>query len=292
MAQNYATKYQSKVAERFKKGSITDAAAGHDYKFTGAKTIAVQSVDVVGLNDYNRTAGANRFGTVGNLGDTKQEMTMTQDKSFAFAIDAGDQSDEAIDKSAGQALRREIDEVVTPTLDKYRLKKWADGAGTKFYSGSTTALTKNTIYGAIVDLNGEMSNALVPDNGRLLYIPTRNYKLLLQADVIVPLEKMGSQAVGKGVVGEIAGNQVVPVPDGWFPEGYAFLVKYKNCTVDPVKLQNYHIRKDAQGFDGPVVEGRVYYDSFVLDARKEGMGVYIVGIKPAEPSGGDNQQGG
>lgn len=283
MAQNYAVKYQKKIAERFKKRSITNASAGQGYSFAGAKTIAVQSVDVVDLTDFNRTAGSNRFGAVANLGDTKQEMTMTQDKAFAFAIDAGDQSDEAIDKSAGQALRREIDEVVIPTLDKYRLGKWAEGAGTKKYSGSATKLSKSSIYGAIVELNGELSNALVPEANRTLYIPNRNYILLLQADVVTPLEGMGSKAVEAGVVGTLAGNKVVPVPDGWFPKGYEFLVKYKDCTVDPVKLQNYHIRKDAQGFDGPVVEGRVYFDSFVLDARAAGVGVYIVGAAPAEP---------
>lgn len=283
MAQNYASKYQQKVSERFKKGSITNGAAGHGYSFAGAKTIVVQSVDVVGLTDFNRTAASNRFGAVANLGDTKQEMTMTQDKAFAFAIDAGDQSDEAVDKSAGKALRREIDEVVIPTLDKYRLGKWASGAGVKKYSGSATKLSKSSIYGAIVELNGEMSNALVPEANRTLYIPTRNYVLLLQADVITPLEGMGTEAVQKGEVGSLAGNKVVPVPDGWFPAGYEFMVKYKGCTVDPVKLQNYHIRKDAQGFDGPVVEGRVYFDSFVLGAKAAGVGVYIVGTAPVTP---------
>ena len=42
MAINYATKYSPKVAERFKKGSITNAAAGHDYNFAGAKTVVVE----------------------------------------------------------------------------------------------------------------------------------------------------------------------------------------------------------------------------------------------------------
>ena len=36
-----------------------------------------------------------------------------------------------------------------------------------------------------------------------------------------------------------------------------------------------YIRKDAQGFDGPVVEGRIYFDSFVLDAKKAGVGKLI-----------------
>ena len=274
MAINYATKYSPKIAERFKKASITNAAAGNEYSFVGAKTVVVSTVDVVELTDYNREAANNRFGAVSNLGDTKQELQMTQDKAFAFAIDAGDNSDQAIDKAAGKALRREIDEVIIPTLDKYRLAKWAAGAGTVV---TDAALTKNTILGAIIKVGGEMSNELVPEEGRTLYIPIRNYSLLVQADAVVQLEKVGTDAVENGVVGKIDRNKVVPVPDGWFPEGVEFLIKYKGCTADPVKLQNYHIRKDAQGFDGPVVEGRIYFDSFVLDAKKAGVGVYKAG---------------
>lgn len=281
MAVNYATAYQSKVAERFHKKSITDAACGHDYKFLGAKTIVVSSVDVVALNDYNRTAAANRFGTVANLGDTKQEMQMGQDKSFAFAIDAGDQSDQAIEKSAGKALKRQIDEVIVPTLDKHRLSKWGAGAGTILHSGNTTKLTKTTILPAIIELGGGMSNALVPEDARTLYVPIRNYILLVQADAVVNLEKLGGQAVKDGSVGTIDRNKVIPVPDSWFPTGIEFMIKYKNCTVDPVKLANYYIRKDAQGFDGPVVEGRIYFDSFVKEAQKAGVGVYKLGTPTA-----------
>lgn len=274
MAINYATKYSPKVAERFKKGSITNAAAGHDYNFAGAKTVVVSSVDVVPMNDFDRNGAGNRFGAVSNLGDTKQEMMMTKDRSFAFAIDAGDNSDQAIEKAAGKALRRQIDEVVNPEVDKYRLEKWAAGAG-KTVTGA--ALTKNTILSQIIAVGGELSNALVPEGGRTLYIPIRNYQLLVQADAVVQLEKMGTAAVEKGVVGTIDRNKVIPVPDGWFPAGVEFMIKHKGCTVDPVKLQKYYIRKDAQGYDGPVVEGRIYYDSFVLEAKKDGIGVYKVG---------------
>ena len=278
MAINYATKYHSKVAERFKKGSITNAAAGNEYSFVGAKTIVISSVDVVPLNDFDREAGSNRFGAVTNLGDTKQEMQMTQDKSFVFAIDAGDNSDQAIDKAAGKALRRQIDEVVNPHVDKYRLDKWAEG-GVEVKSGSTSALTKSTILSAIIKAGGEMSNALVPEGGRTLYIPIRNYQLLVQADAVVSISDAGmaADAVEKGDVGMINGNKVVPVPDGWFPEGVEFMVKHKGCTVDPVKLANYYIRRDAQGFDGPVVEGRIYFDSFVIEAKKAGIVSYKLG---------------
>lgn len=269
MATNYTTKYESKIAERFKLGSLTDSACGHDYSFVGAKTIKVYSVDTVALNDFDRTAGANRFGAVANLGDTVQEMTCSQDKSFTFAIDAGDQSDQAIDKAAGKALRREIDEVITPTMDKYRLSKWAAGAGNIYTPAA--APTKNTILGYIIDANALATEDLVPTENRTLFVSVDWYKLLVQADAVLALEKLGSKAISKGSVGMVDGCIVKPVPTSWMPENVGALIKYRGCTVDPVKLQNYDVLTKVQGFDGPVVQGRVYYDAFVLDAKKDGI---------------------
>lgn len=269
MAINYTTKYSSKIAERFKLGSLTDSACGHDYDFVGAKTIKIYSVDTVALNNFDRTAGSNRFGAVANLGDTVQEMTCTQDKGFTFAIDAGDMSDQAIDKAAGKALRREIDEVITPTMDKYRLAKWAAGAGNIYTPAA--APSKSTILGYLIDANAMATEDLVPTESRTMFISVDWYKLLVQADAVLSLEKLGSKAVSKGAVGLVDNCVVKPVPTSWMPEGFGALIKYKGCTVDPVKLQQYDVLPKVQGFDGPVVQGRVYYDAFVLDAKKNGI---------------------
>lgn len=269
MATNYTTKYASKIAERFHLGSLTDSACGHDYSFVGAKTIKVYSVDTVALNDFNRTAGSNRFGAVANLGDTVQEMTCTQDKGFTFAIDAGDQSDQAIDKAAGKALRRQIDEVINPTMDKYRLAKWAAGAGNEFTPSA--APSKSTILGNIIDANAMATEDLVPTENRTMFISVDWFKLLVQADAILALDKLGAKAISKGAVGLVDNCIVKPVPTSWMPEGVGALIKYKGCTVDPVKLQHYDVLRKVQGFDGPVVQGRVYYDAFVLDAKKDGI---------------------
>ena len=271
MAINYTEKYASKIAERFHLGSLTDSACGHDYSFVGAKTVKVYSVDTVALNDFDRTAGSNRFGAVANLGDTVQEMTCTQDKAFTFAIDAGDQSDQAINKAAGKALRRQIDEVVNPTMDKYRLAKWAEGAGNEHTPDA--ALTENTILAAVIETNALLTEDLVPTENRTIFMGTDAYKLLVQADAIVGNDELGKKAVSKGEVGEVDGCVVKPIPNSWMPEGVSFIIKYKNCTVDPVKLKHYDVLEKVQGFDGPVVQGRVYYDSFVLDAKKNGIAV-------------------
>lgn len=271
MAVNYTEKYSDKIAERFKIGSLTDSACGHDYSFVGAKTVKVYSVDTVALGDFQRDAGSNRFGAVSNLGDTVQEMTMSQDKAFTFAIDAGDMSDQAIQKSAGKALRREIDEVVNPTMDKYRLNAWATKGGSLHELSAPP--TKSTIVEAVLDTNAMLTDALVPADGRTLFIPTSMYKLLKQNPDFISVDSLGKDILSKGVVGMVDGCVVKPVPTSWMPSGVYFMIKYRNCTVDPVKLQQYDVLEKVQGFSGPVVQGRVYYDAFVLDAKKAGIGV-------------------
>lgn len=271
MAINYTTKYAAKIAERFHKRSITDADCGHDYEFVGAKTVKIYSVNTAPEQPYDRNKGSNRFGDPENLGDTTQEMTCTQQPAFTFVIDPLDGSDQAIEKAAGKALRRQLDEVTVPGMDKYRLKRWVEGADIQHSLGA--APTKNTIVEAIIDVNAAMTDALVPLENRTLYIPTQYYKLLKQNPDFVGVDALGQEALSRGTVGEVDGCRVKPVPKGYLPEGVYFLIKQRGSTVDPVKMQQYDVLKKVQGYAGPVVQGVTYYDSFVLGAKGDGLAV-------------------
>lgn len=271
MPVNYTTKYQQKIAERFKKASITDAACGHDYDFVGAKTIRIYSVDTAPEVQYDRNAASNRFGDPKNLGDTMQEMTCTQSPAFTFIIEPLDNSDQAIEKAAGKALRRQLDEVTVPGMDRYRLKKWCMGANVQKLLSAT--LSKTNILEAILDVNADMTDALVPLNNRTLYISTQAYKLLKQQPDFLDNETLGRKALAKGIVGQVDGCDVVPVPKSYLPDGVHFLIKYRGSTVDPVKLAQYDILRKVQGYAGPVVQGVTYYDSFVLGTKGSGLGV-------------------
>ncbi|WP_312281464.1 chitobiase/beta-hexosaminidase C-terminal domain-containing protein [Oscillibacter sp.] len=269
---NYATKYESKIAERFKRASITDADCGHEYTFVdpNSKTIRIGSVNTVPETEYNRT-GSNRFGDVYDVGDTLQEMTCGCAPSFSFTIDALDGTDQAIEKSAAKALRRQLDEVTVPNMDKRRIKKWCMGANIQ--SLEATAPTKSTITGMIIDLGARMTDALVPLENRTLYIGTEYYKLLKQNPDYLGVDALGKEALTKGVVGEFDGNRVKPIPSRYMPAGVYFFIKYKGSTVDPVKLQKYDILPKVQGYSGPVVQGVTYYDSFVLGTKGDGIAV-------------------
>ena len=272
MAINYAVKYETKIAERFHKKSITDADCGHEYTWVDpkSKTIRIGSVNTVPETEYQRS-GDDRFGPTYDVGDTLQEMTCEKAPSFSFTIDALDGTDQAIEKSAAKALRRQLDEVTTPGMDKHRIKKWCMGANVVMKE--TTEPTKSTIAGLIIDAGAEMTDRLVPLENRTLYISTKYYKLLKQNPDYLGVDALGNEALTRGVVGEFDGNKVKPIPTSYMPEGVYFFIKYKGSTVDPVKLAQYDILPKVKGFSGPVVQGVTYYDSFVLGTKGDGIAV-------------------
>ena len=266
MPVNLASKFSSKVAERFSISSITDAHAGHDYSFAGVKTVSIYSIDTVPLANYTRS-GTARYGSLTELGDTVQELTMTQDKGFTFSVDAGNNSEQLNIKGANKALKREIDEVITPHIDKYRFAAWTAGAG----NTEIVTPTKANIIELIMAGTNVLDDALVPSAGRTLFIAAKFYTLLKLNPDFIGIDKLGEKALAKGVVGEIDGMKVVKVPGSWFTDDQAFIIKYRNSTVDPFKLKNYRIHKSPMGVDGNVVEGRLLFDSFVLETKRNGI---------------------
>ena len=68
MTLELTTKYSKLIDERFTLASVTEKFAGKRYDWDGAQSIKIYSVDPVAESDYNRTAGAGRFGTIAELG--------------------------------------------------------------------------------------------------------------------------------------------------------------------------------------------------------------------------------
>ena len=271
MAINLHTKYSKAVEERFHKDSLTDSSFSKkiDEQFVGVKTVIVTEVNTAQMNDYTRS-GPNRYGTPEELGDTTHEYTMKKDRSFTYTIDKGNNAEQQYLKNAGASLKRQMREVVTPEIDKYRFQVWSENAGTKKAVGS---VTKSNVYSVLLDAQEVMDNALVPDEGRTLYASTAFYKLMMQAPEYVGLDKLGSKAIPKGKVGEILNMDVKKIPSTYLPEGVLFMIVLKDSAYSPVKLHEYQIHKDPPGISGHLVEGRFIYDAFVNETKK--MGIYV-----------------
>lgn len=271
MEMNLTAKFSDKVDERFRIKSLTEAFTGHNYDFSGARTVRVYSVDSVPVTDYTRN-GANRFGAANELGDTVQELTLSQDKAFTFTVDNGNAADQLNVKHAAQRLRANWDEVCTPLIDKYRLSKWASGAGLGKVNAAD--LTSDTVMEAVFEAGTEMSNKLVPLTDRVLFIRHSLYVKAKLSSQLLSMEKLGTRALQNGVVGELDGMRVVPVPDSYLPQGVCFMIKVKGATADPMKLHTFRVHKNPPGLDGDLAECRFYFDAFVLGNKVNGIYVY------------------
>jgi hypothetical protein len=262
---NLTTKFSDKVAERISKMSMTDGAASQEYTFAGIKTLEVYSVDVVALQNYNRAASSNRYGTPAELGDGLQAFTMTQDKSFTYTIDKGNEAEQMNIKKANESLTREIDEIIVPTLDKYRFEKWSQKAGSVHVL--TGAVNSTSVIGLIMDSTEILDNYIVPSSGRTLYVTTAVYKSLKQNPDFVGSEGLIGSSRVRGIVGEIDGMTVVKVPSSYFPAGVNWIITYKSAILAPKKLADYKIHVDPPGISGNLIEGRIMHDAFVIGAK-------------------------
>lgn len=270
MAQNYAEKYSSKVDERFTLASLTEASVSKDYDFVGVNAVNVYSIPTVALGDY-KMSGTDRYGSPTELEDAVQTLTMSQDKSFTFTLDRRNEADSAGAKSAGAALRREVDEVIIPTVDKYRLAQWAAKAGN---ATTPAAITKTNAYDTFLEMQNMLTDDLTPLTGRTAYCSLKFYKSIKQDASFIQASDVAQNMLVNGSLGMVDGVNIIPVPTSYLPENTELIIVHKSATVSPVKLEEYKTHVDPPGINGTLVEGRLYYDAFVLDSKKNGIAVH------------------
>lgn len=271
-AVNLATKYSSKIDEKIINGALSMASVNQDYDFIGAKTVKVYSFETVAMNDYTRS-GSNRYGSPSELQDNLQELQLTQDKSFTFTIDKGNKLDtpEGV-RDAAKALSRQIDEVIVPMVDQYRFTKIADGAGHKFFA--TTAITSSTAYEAFLKANEAIDESDIPAGGRVANVCPEFLNLIKQDDAFIKSGDLSQEMLVKGQVGEVDGVAIVKVAKKRLPAGCLFEITNKAACVAPVKIEDYKIHDNPPGISGMLVEGRIYFDAFVLNQKADMISAY------------------
>lgn len=271
MAITLTQKFADKVDEKFKVGALSAAGVNKDYSFEGTKTIKVTSVPIVAMNDYQRE-GLTRYGTATELQNTVQEMTLTKDRAFTFTLDKMNEEETKI--KASEALARQIDEVIIPEIDKHRFSVMAKAA-------SEVTIEAGKAYEAILDATEKLDEALVPQAGRVLYASNSFFKEIKKDPSFVLASEAGMQIRFKGQVGEIDGYTVIKVPNTYFTDDVKFIACHPAATVAADKLADYIVHMNPVGVNGSIVEGRVYYDAFVLNNKK---GALVKGKNASEVS--------
>ncbi len=279
MSVNLFTLNSEMTQSAFTRESLVAGKLCNDYEFTGAKTVKILTPVTVPMTDYQRT-GTNRYGNPTEMQDIIQELTLTQDRSFAMTIDKGNDADQGYAKNAGKMLMLQIAERAVPEFDRYVLNKLANKAG--FIMANPEAMTKSNICEKISEATAVLDDAEVPAYDRMLFVSTQGYKMLKHSDEFMAVQELGRDALAKGVVGSYDNMSVIKVPAGRWPANVDFMIVHKNAATAPVKMNETKLHKDPPGISGHLLEGREYYDCFVFAPRA--CGVYTQ-VNTAEGKG-------
>ena len=281
MAVTLAEKFLPYVDEQFKAESKKSLLTNQDFNWTGAHTVKIYKISTAAMTDYGRTGptGTNwsRYGAVAGLDAATEELTLSRDRSFTFAIDAMDADETGQTLTAASALARQLREVVIPEIDGYVFGKMCTGAGTK---PAAAELTAANIYGEILKAGAALDAAEVPETGRQLLVTPETLLLMKQSGDIVLETDIGADLRLKGVISNLDGANVIRVPASRVPEGFGFLLAHPSATVAPEKLESYNTHQNPPGINGQLVEGRVVYDAFVLENKK--MALYYQAVPTEE----------
>ena len=267
MAVSTAKKWQKGIDQVYALGSLTKPAFGAKFDFIGAKTAVIYNLVTQALGNYTRT-GSNRFGTPAELQDTVQELTITKDRSFSTTIDKGNYLQGNLVKTAGDYMKAEMNEQVTPELDTYNLTVLAAGA-LAASQVTTAAVTAANAYEKFLDGTVALDDAKVSRSGRLAFVTPTFYKFIRLDPSFVKASDMAQKMLMNGMIGEIDGVKLILVPTSYVPANTSFIITHPSANANPMQLEEINIHDKAPGISGALIEGRFIYDAFVLAHKQK-----------------------
>jgi N4-gp56 family major capsid protein len=273
MAINLATKYSNKVDERFSIKSLTEGIGlNKDYDWSGVKTVTVYGIDNATMNNYTRT-GVSRYGTPTELTDTTKDYSLSKDRSFSTTIDKGNNTEQLMIKSAGKFLSRQTNEVIIPEIDIYRLAVWS-AAGIANSHTAAEATTASNAYVQFLAAQAALDEDKVPVTGRICFVTPAYHNFLKQDSSFIQASDMAQKMLINGQVGEVDGVKIVKAPSSYFPANHSFILMHPKCSISPKKLEDYNVHENPPGISGHLIEGRIIYDCFVLEQKKNAIYVH------------------
>lgn len=272
MATELATKYLPYVDEMFAQESKKNILTNNDFDFDGAKTVKLYKINTADMNDYGRNGAKSgnwsRYGTVKDLDATTETATLTKDRSFTFVIDALDQNQTVGALAGASALARQLREVVIPEIDTYVYGVMCAGAGHK---PDALVLTKDNIYDEIIKASAALDDSLVPETDRVLTVTPSTYLLMKKSKDIVMETEIGEEMRIKGVIANLDGALTIKIAASRLPEDFGFMLSHKSACCAPTQLEDYNTHVNPPGINGTLVEGRIVYDAFVFENKKNGI---------------------
>jgi len=293
---NYATEYSRALSQMWPYmlnfGALFSTPNNNRYRWINAKTIEIPSITTTGRVDADRDTVAFAQRNYDNAWETK---TLKNERKWSTLVHPMDVDQTNLVATIANITQVFNEEQKFPEMDAYCISKlYSDWLTTKnprtgvTHTADTTALTVSTVLKVFDDLMLKMDNAMVPANGRILYVTHEVNVLLKEAQGIqrqISVES-GPNAIDRRV-NRLDQVQIVPVPStlmktkynfsqGWAPKASAdqinmFLV-HPLAVITPVSYTFSRL-------DNPnaLSEGKyVYYeesfeDVFILNKKSDAI---------------------
>lgn len=301
---NYAAEYAQALAQAYPNvlhfGALYATENNGRYRMgENGKSVYIPRIKTSGRVDSNRDSLVQAKRNFDNSWELKPLTHQRQWNTLVHPMDIQQTNDVASIQNITQVFNEtqkfpEMDAYLISQLYKLWTTKDANDADDVAMTADTTELTAESILGVFDDLMEKMDEALVPANGRILYVTSTAHKLLKQAEGIV--REMSVQQGGSNVsriINRLDEVEIVSVPttlmktDYDFEEGFEakqsakqinmFLV-HPTAVITPVSYEFAQL-------DAPsaTTNGKYYYfeesfeDVFILNMRKGALQFNVEG---------------
>lgn len=160
-------------------------------------------------------------------------------------------------------------------IDTYVFAKMSAAAVANSNS-ATAAITAANAYEKFLDGQISLGNDLVPVEGRVAAISYSFYKFIKLDTTFMLASEIAMGKKVNGQVGEVDGVKIVLAPSTYLPANTAFILAHPRATVVANKLQSFVSHTNAPGINGQLLEGRIRYDAFVLNSKKNSIYTHFV----------------
>lgn len=253
--------------ENFHLPSKTSELNNPDIKvdFNGRNAVTIRNWDTVSEVDYTRS-NLNRFGVMNELGGGTQTLTLSQDKAATWSIDTGNFKDTDMTADASSTIDRQIREVAVPNVDIYNLAI-AQAYAVANSQTTTNGLSASDAFSDFLVQTALLTDALVPEDGRIVYMTESKYNLLRLDTAFSKACDDNYRDLKTGVRTMVNGVKVIVVPTSYLVANTGYLFTHAKAHKSVSKIEMARVLTEQRGIDGSVCEYRRYHDFFVLNNK-------------------------
>ena len=283
---NYAEAYERALAQAYPNvlnfGELYNVANNQTYKFVDAKTIHIPSISVTGRKNVNRDSIDGVFNR--NVDNEWETKTLTFYREWSTSIDPADVMDTNMVLTIQNATKVFNETQKFPEKDAYTISKiYADWVA-EGKTADTNALTVDNVLVVFDKLMEGMDEALVPAQGRILYVTPAVKTLLKQASQIGLSRSVqnGENTINR-VVDRLDEIKLISVPSFLMKTAYTFTTGFEpadtakqinlflvhpSAILTPNKYAFVGMEAPAAGTKGDYIYyEKEYADVFILNNR-------------------------